>query len=91
MQFVYLLECIDKPECKYVGMTWDLNRDLIRHNAKKVPETSISHSWKIITSMRFSDHKVAERFRNYLLTPAGKAYSNKFFFEKKELRARYLN
>ena len=77
MRYVYLLESINAPSRRYVGITSDLEQRLAEHNAGKSAHTSELKPWRIVTHVAFSVELKAPEFERYLKSGSGHAFANK--------------
>ena len=77
MHYVYLLESLDSPGQRYVGVTSDLRARLADHNNGKTSHTSKYRPWKVVTYIAFSDRLQAEAFERYLKSGSGHAFARK--------------
>ncbi len=77
MKYVYLLESLDTPNARYVGMTSDLKRRLAEHNAGKSPHTAKFTPWRVVTYVAFANETKATEFERYLKSGSGHAFANK--------------
>ena len=77
MYYVYLLESEAVSGERYVGLTWDLQRRLAEHNAKKTPHTSKFAPWRLVTYIAFPDEPKAAVFERYLKSGSGHAFAKK--------------
>ncbi len=77
MRYVYLLRSEADTERRYVGVTSDLKRRFIEHNAEKSPHTSKYAPWKLVTYVAFSDGRKAETFERYLKSGSGHAFARR--------------
>lgn len=75
MQYVYLLESLACGGQRYVGVTSDLKRRLIVHNAGKSPHTSKYRPWKLVAYLAFYDRAKAFAFERYLKSGSGSAFA----------------
>jgi predicted GIY-YIG superfamily endonuclease len=75
--YVYLLESVTVPGQRYIGITADLKRRLIEHNAGKSPHTSKFAPWRIVTYVAFSNESKAASFERYLKSGSGHAFAGK--------------
>lgn len=80
MHYVYLLESEGQPGQRYVGLTTDLKRRLVEHNASKSPHTSKFAPWRLVTYLAFSDRAKASSFEMYLKSGSGHAFAKKRFW-----------
>jgi predicted GIY-YIG superfamily endonuclease len=77
VRYVYLLESLGFPGKRYVGVTSDLRRRLVEHNAGGSPHTAKFTPWRIVTYAAFSDEEKADAFERYLKSGSGHAFANK--------------
>lgn len=77
MQYVYLLESVDDPTKRYVGVTSDLKARLAEHNAGASGHTSKHRPWRLVTYIAFSSRGQAEAFERYLKSGSGHAFARK--------------
>ena len=77
MRYVYLLQSIDWPDERYVGMTDDLKARLAAHNAGQSPHTSKFKPWRLVTYLAFTDPAKAQTFERYLKVGSGYAFARK--------------
>jgi putative endonuclease len=77
MRYVYLLESVDCPDQRYVGLTTDLRKRLAAHNSGQSIHTARHKPWRLITHVAFSDAAKAVKFERYLKSPSGRAFANK--------------
>ena len=66
MKYVYLLQSIDHPAQRYVGIINDLQKRLKKHNEGGSPHTSKYGPWRVVTALRFFDDQKAQDFEHYL-------------------------
>ena len=74
MHYVYLLQC--ESHC-YIGLTSNLKRRLLDHNAGKSIHTAKYGPWKLATYIAFSNVRKAETFERYLKSGSGHAFAKK--------------
>ena len=77
MHYVYLIESLDDPTKRYVGVTGDLKARLGEHNAGKSTHTSKHRPWRLVTYVAFWDRAQAEAFERYLKSGSGHAFARK--------------
>jgi predicted GIY-YIG superfamily endonuclease len=77
MRYVYLLESVDRPDQRYVGLTIDLRKRLASHNSGQSTHTAKRKPWRLITYVAFSDVTKAIAFERYLKSASGRAFANK--------------
>jgi predicted GIY-YIG superfamily endonuclease len=77
VKYVYLLESIDYPNERYVGLADDLRARLAAHNAGQSSHTAKFKPWRLVTYIAFSDEGKAVAFERYLKTASGRAFANK--------------
>jgi predicted GIY-YIG superfamily endonuclease len=76
MHYVYLIQSESFDE-RYIGVTSDLKRRLVEHNAGKSPHTSKFVPWKLVTYIAFSNERKAEIFERYLKSGSGHAFARR--------------
>jgi putative endonuclease len=76
MHYVYILETHDGQHW-YTGLTTNIQRRLIQHNAGQSTHTSKYASWRLKTYIAFSDFDRAKAFESYLKTHSGRAFAMK--------------
>jgi len=77
MRYVYLLESVDCPDQRYVGLTTDLRKRLAAHNSGQSIHTARHKPWRLVTDVAVSDAAKAVKFECYLKSPSGRAFANK--------------
>lgn len=77
MRYVYLLRSEAHGDQRYVGVTSDLRKRLVEHNAGKSPHTSKYAPWKLVTYIAFSEVQKADSFERYLKSGSGHAFAGK--------------
>jgi putative endonuclease len=80
VHYVYLIECVEQPAYRYVGITADLKRRMRDHSAGKSAHTSKYKPWRLVTYIAFTNRKKAESFELYLKSGSGHAFANKRFW-----------
>jgi len=60
-----------------VGVTSDVDKRIIAHNAGQSPHTSKHKPWKLVTYLALTDSKKALEFEKYLKTGSGRAFAKK--------------
>ena len=76
MIYVYLLHSPSTDQ-RYVGITNDLKRRMVDHNAGKSRHTSKSTPWRLVTYVAFDDQPKAEAFERYLKSGSGHAFARR--------------
>jgi predicted GIY-YIG superfamily endonuclease len=77
MLYVYLLQSLSVESQRYVGITTDLKRRIVEHNAGKSSHTSKYRPWRLVTYVAFSDEHKARAFEHYLKSGSGHAFANR--------------
>ena len=77
MIYVYLLQSCSLPGQRYVGLTTDLKRRLVDHNAGRSSHTSKFGPWRLVTYVAFSDQAKAAAFERYLKSGSGHAFARR--------------
>ena len=75
--YVYLLESATSEGERYIGVTTDLKRRIVEHNAGKSSHTSKFPPWRLVTYVAFSDPAKAASFERYLKSGSGHAFAKK--------------
>src|SRR5262245_26436033 len=73
----YLLESINHPNERYIGLTDDLRCRFRAHNGGRSPHTRKFRPWRLVTYIAFSDEQKAIDFERYLKSASGRAFANK--------------
>ena len=76
MYYVYMIRN-EVDETIYTGMTQNLKRRLLEHNAKKVRHTKLKTPWKLAWYCVFDSNDKASSFEKYLKSSSGFAFRNK--------------
>ena len=79
MIYVYILQSISDPDRFYDGITRELKRRLIQHNAGEVFHTAKYRPWRIKNYFAFDDHSKAYAFEKYLKSGSGRAFAKRHF------------
>ena len=74
MSHVYLLVSLTHPHQHYLGLTRDLKKRLVDHNAGRSIHTSKFAPWKLAAYFAFADVATAAAFEQYLKSGSGKAF-----------------
>jgi putative endonuclease len=77
--YVYILRSLYQPQRHYVGITIDLKRRLLEHNAGKSHHTSKFRPWKYVVAVWVENEQKARTFERYLKSASGRAFSKKHF------------
>jgi putative endonuclease len=77
MRYVYLLQSVDRPDRRYVGITSDLQKRFAAHNSGQSIHTAQHRPWRLITYIAFSNVAKAVAFERYLKSASGRAFANK--------------
>jgi len=80
-RFVCVLRSDSDPRHHYVGITSDVTRRLVWHNAGPSGVTVAHRPWSLVVSLEFSCPATASRFERYLKTGSGRAFSKRHFAE----------
>lgn len=79
MWYVYIIQSINLPDQKYIGISANLKQRLFDHNAGKSNHTSKFMPWKLEWYCAFPDKYKALKFEKYLKSNSGRAFANKRF------------
>jgi predicted GIY-YIG superfamily endonuclease len=77
MFYVYLLQSSNHAGRRYVGVTEDLRRRLVDHNAGASPHTAKFRPWRLVTYIAFSSRWQAQAFERYIKSGSGHAFARK--------------
>ncbi|MCR4280336.1 MAG: GIY-YIG nuclease family protein [Candidatus Komeilibacteria bacterium] len=77
MKYVYINQSAAYINRYYKGVTSDVGKRLLAHNAGRVPSTRRWKPWKNVFYAAFTDEKVACAFEKYLKTASGIAFMRK--------------
>ena len=75
--FVYVLKNSESPPRYYTGLTSDVTRRLIEHNADGRHRTCRYRPWSIDLVVEFTDERRAAAFERYLKSGSGVAFSRR--------------
>ncbi|MDJ0944023.1 MAG: GIY-YIG nuclease family protein [Kiloniellales bacterium] len=77
MHYVYLIESVQQPPHRYVGLTTDLKQRIADHNSGKSAHTAKFKPWRLVTYVAFSDEAKAVSFERYLKSGSGHAFARR--------------
>jgi len=77
MKTVYLIQSIEHPNQRYIGITSNLEQRMHEHNTGKSPHTFKYRPWKLIACISFSDEQKALKLEKYLKVGSSHAFANK--------------
>jgi len=77
MRYVYLLQSVNHPRARYIGLTSDLDARLVAHNGGESPHTSKCRPWELCAAIKFEDDQEAVAFEAYLKTGSGWAFAKR--------------
>jgi len=80
MKYVYLLQSVNHPKQRYMGLTSDVDARLAAHNAAQSRHTSKYRPWKLCVVLGFDDGEKAVAFEHYLKTGSGYAFAKRHFW-----------
>ena len=72
-----MIESIDCPDQRYVGLTRDLKQRINQHNYGRTTHTSKFRPWRLVTYLAFTDEAKAIAFEQYLKHGSGHAFANR--------------
>jgi len=81
MKYVYLLQSINHPTRRYIGLASDVRARLSAHNAGQSPHTSKYRPWRLCLTLAFADGEKAAAFEAYLKTGSGWAFAKRYFWQ----------
>jgi len=76
-RLVYVLKNADIPPRYYTGLTSDVSRRLVEHNAGSCIHTAKYRPWTIDVVIEFADERRAVAFERYLKSGSGVAFANR--------------
>ncbi len=77
MNYVYILQSLDKPDEFYTGLCGDVQARLQAHNAGQSPHTSKFKPWKLLSCHWFERPETAAAFERYLKSGSGRAFARR--------------
>ena len=77
MYTVYILRSVNYPDRLYIGLTPELKKRLIAHNADSSMYSKRFSPWELEICINLKDKKVAENFEKYLKSGSGFAFLKK--------------
>lgn len=80
MKYVYLLQSLSHPEQRYTGLTKNVEKRLVAHNAGQSIHTSKYRPWRVVLALVFAEDNKAIAFERYLKTGSGRAFATKHFW-----------
>jgi putative endonuclease len=78
-RFVYILQSINDPERRYIGLAADPVSRLHAHNAGTNPSTARWKPWVIDVCVEFRTEEIAVEFEKYLKSGSGHAFAKRHF------------
>ena len=75
--YVYILQSATDEKRFYTGLTDDLRKRLINHNAGRVRHTAKWRPWYLKTYVALGDHERTADFERYLKSSSGRAFLRK--------------
>ena len=76
MKYVYLIQSVDHPGQRYIGLAADLEDRLSKHNEGGSPHTSKFRPWKLVAFTGFQDEEKAAAYERYLKSGSGRAFAS---------------
>ncbi len=81
MYYVYLIRSETKSDQTYIGLTDDLPKRLLSHNAGASKHTSKYKPWKLECYIAFAAKGQAADFERYLKHGSGHAFAKRHFWQ----------
>lgn len=78
-RFVYILRSDSHPGRHYVGLTTNVQKRVIAHNAGQSPHTRKACPWSLIVAIEFATQEKAIALEKYLKTGSGRAFATRHF------------
>ena len=76
-RFVYVLKNGEVPPRYYTGLTSDVVKRHLEHNAGSCTHTAKHRPWSIDAVIEFADERRAVAFERYLKSGSGVAFANR--------------
>lgn len=80
MKYVYLMQSLSNPEQRYTGLTKDVEKRLVAHNAGQSIHTAKYRPWRLVLTLAFAEDSNAIAFEMYLKSGSGRAFASKHFW-----------
>jgi predicted GIY-YIG superfamily endonuclease len=80
MKCVYLLQSVNHPRQRYIGLTSDVDARFAAHNAGQSAHTAKYRPWRLRATIAFDDDGKAAAFEAYLKTGSGWAFAKRHFW-----------
>ncbi|WP_225071884.1 GIY-YIG nuclease family protein [Desulfuromonas sp. CSMB_57] len=80
MKYVYLMQSLSNPEQRYTGLTKDVEKRLVAHNAGQSIHTAKYRPWRLVLTLAFAEDSNAIAFERYLKSGSGRAFASKHFW-----------
>lgn len=77
MKYVYLMQSLQYPGKRYVGITSDLGKRLKAHNAGQSVHTALYEPWELVAAIWFENNDRATDFERYLKSGSGHAFARR--------------
>ncbi|WP_395613703.1 GIY-YIG nuclease family protein [Allosphingosinicella sp.] len=77
MNYVYILQSVDRPDEFYTGMCKDVAARLMAHNAGQSPHTAKYKPWRLLSYHYFAQAERAAAFERYLKSGSGRAFASR--------------
>nr|WP_283775460.1 GIY-YIG nuclease family protein [Desulfuromonas sp. CSMB_57] len=80
VKYVYLMQSLSNPEQRYTGLTKDVEKRLVAHNAGQSIHTAKYRPWRLVLTLAFAEDSNAIAFERYLKSGSGRAFASKHFW-----------
>lgn len=80
VKYVYLMQSLSNPEQRYTGLTKDVEKRLVAHNAGQSIHTAKYRPWRLVLTLAFAEDSNAIAFEMYLKSGSGRAFASKHFW-----------
>jgi len=77
VNYVYILQSLNRPDRFYTGLCGDVEKRLAAHNAGQSPHTAKFKPWRLLSAHFFVDERTAAGFERYLKSGSGRAFAAK--------------
>ena len=78
-RLVYVLKSAAPKARYYIGLTSDVPRRLVDHNAGRCPHTARYRPWHLHVTIELPDEQRAINFERYLKSGSGRAFARRHF------------
>ena len=80
MHYVYVIQSLNNPEEKYIGLTENIKKRLYDHNSGSSSHTRKYRPWKIVACIGVEKRETAAKLEKYMKSGSGRAFVKKRLF-----------